>query len=131
MGVRIFLGKKGRKKSVVGVFLVFSAVGGQFRPFETLRFTVTFQTVPIPSRTELCSLKFDKFFRFSILENQGIITVIKGGMTPRWFSGFPFLGNFWAPGPLLADSSENFSTERPVFVASPDRRVPKSGTEDF
>ena len=35
-------------------FFVFLAVGGQIRPFETLRFTVTFQTVPIPSRTELC-----------------------------------------------------------------------------
>ena len=55
-----------------------------------------------------------------------VITVIRGGMTPLWFSGFPFFGDFWAPGPLLADSTENFSTERPVFVASPDRRVPKT-----
>ena len=47
-------------------------------------------------------------------------------MTPLWFSGFLFFGDFRAPGPLLADSSENFSTERPVFVASPDRRVPKT-----
>ena len=46
-------------------------------------------------------------------------------MTPLWFSGFPFFGDFRAPGPLLADSTENSSTERPVFVASPDRRVPK------
>ena len=46
-------------------------------------------------------------------------------MTPLWFSGFPFWGDFRAPGPLLADSTENFSTERPIFVASPDRRVPK------
>ena len=47
-------------------------------------------------------------------------------MTPLWFSGFPFFGDFRAPGPLVADSTENFSTERPVFVASPDRRVPKT-----
>ena len=47
-------------------------------------------------------------------------------MTPLWFSGFPFWRDFWALGPLLADSSENFSTKRPVFVASPDRRVPKT-----
>ena len=39
----------------------FLAVAGQFGPFETLRFIVTFQTVP--SRTELCSLNFDQFFR--------------------------------------------------------------------
>ena len=108
------------------IFFVFLAVGGQFRPFETLRFTVTFQTVPIPSRTELCSLNFDQFFGFLILENQGIITVIRGGMTPLWFSGFPFFGDFRAPGPLVADSTENFSTERPVFVASPDCRAPKT-----
>ena len=52
-------------------------------------------------------------------------------MTPLWFSGFPFWGDFWAPGPLLADSSENFSTERPVFVASPAPMSRKLGTEDF
>ena len=46
-------------------------------------------------------------------------------MTPLWFPGFPFFGDFWAPGPLLADSTEIFSTERLDFVASPDRRVPK------
>ena len=40
-------------------------------------------------------------------------------------------GDFWAPGPLLADSSENFSTERPVFVASPAPMFCKLGTEDF
>ena len=52
-------------------------------------------------------------------------------MTPLWFSGFPFWGDFWALGPLLADSSENFSTERPVFVASPAPMSQKLGTEDF
>ena len=35
------------------------------------------------------------------------------------FSGFPFFGDSRAPGAFLADSPENFSTERPVFVASP------------
>ena len=45
---------------------------------------------------------------------------------PLRFSGFPSFGDFRAPGPLRADSSEKFSTERPVFVASPDRRVPKT-----
>ena len=42
------------------------------------------------------------------------------------FQVFRFLGNFRAPGALLADSPENFSTERPVFVASPAPRVPKT-----
>ena len=54
--------KKGRKKWRLEVFLIFLAVGGQFRPFETHRFAVTFQTVPVPSQTELCSLNFDQFF---------------------------------------------------------------------
>ena len=62
------MGKKGRKKWRLEVFLIFLAVGGHFRPFETLRFAVTFQTVPIPSRTELCSLIFGHFFGFLILE---------------------------------------------------------------
>ena len=64
-----FGGKKVGKKSVVVVFFVFLAVGGQFRPFETLRFAVTFQTVPIPSLTSPCSLNFAQFFGFLILEN--------------------------------------------------------------
>ena len=46
-------------------------------------------------------------------------------------SGFPFFGDFRAPGLLRADSSENFSTERPVFVASPAPLSRKLGTEDF
>ena len=56
-------------------------------------------------------------------------------MTPLWFSGFPFLGDFRAPEPLLPtptlDSTENFSTERPVFVPSPAPMSRKLGTEDF
>ena len=36
-----------------------------------------------------------------------------------------FLGDLWAPGPFLADSPENFSTEHLVFVASPAPHVPK------
>ena len=53
-----FGGEKVGKKSVVVVFFVFLAVGCQFRPFETLRFTVTFQTVPIPSLTSPCNSHF-------------------------------------------------------------------------
>ena len=56
---------------------------------------------------------------------------MKGGMTPLRFSGFPFFGDFRAPGLLRADSSEKFSTERPVFVASPAPMSRKLGTEDF
>ena len=41
------------------------------------------------------------------------------------------MDDFRAPGPLRADSSENFSTERPVFVASPAPMSRKLGTEDF
>ena len=52
-------------------------------------------------------------------------------MTPLWFSGFPFFWDFRAPGPLVADSSENFSTERPVFVASPAPVSRKLDTEYF
>ena len=52
-------------------------------------------------------------------------------MTPLRFSRFPFFGDFRAPGPLRADSSENFSTERPVFMASPAPMSSKLGTEDF
>ena len=52
-------------------------------------------------------------------------------MTPLWFSGFLFFGDFRAPGLLRADSSEKFSTERPVFVASPAPMSRKLGTEDF
>ena len=52
-------------------------------------------------------------------------------MTPLRFSGFPFFGDFRAPGLLRADSSEKFSTERPVFVASPAPMFCKLGTEDF
>ena len=40
-------------------------------------------------------------------------------------------GHFRPSGPLRADSSENFSTERPVFVASPAPMSRKLGTEDF
>ena len=42
-----------------------------------------------------------------------------------------FFGDFRAPGLLRADSSEKFSTERPVFVASPAPMFCKLGTEDF
>ena len=41
------------------------------------------------------------------------------------FQVFRFLGDFRAPGPFLANSPENFSTEHPVFVASPAPRDPK------
>ena len=42
---------------VVGCWL-FLAVGGQFRPFQTLRFAVTFQTVHMPPLTSPCNPNF-------------------------------------------------------------------------
>ena len=44
---------------------------------------------------------------------------------------FSIFWDFRAPGLLRADSSEKFSTERPVFVASPAPMSRKLGTEDF
>ena len=41
------------------------------------------------------------------------------------FQVFRFLGDFRALGSFLANSTENFSPERPVFVAFPAPRVPK------
>ena len=52
-------------------------------------------------------------------------------MTPLRFSGFPFFGEFRAPGPLRADSSENFSTKRPVLVASRPPACSNGGTQVF
>ena len=65
----IFWGEKEGEKSVVVVLLNFLAVAGQFRRSQTLRFVVTFQTVPIPSLTSPCSVNFAQFFGFLILEN--------------------------------------------------------------
>ena len=80
------------KKSVVVVIFVFLAVGGQFRPFETLRFAVTFQTVPIPSQTELCSLNFDKF-----LDHPKFHLFVSIQTTQRqFFQHFPIFGRFRA-----------------------------------
>ena len=99
MGGNIFsnivLGEKVGKKSVVVVILNFLAVAGQFRPFQILRFAVTFQTVHIPSRTELCSPNFGppKFSVFCVPK----IALDRGGIFRlSIFGGFP--GSGTAPG---------------------------------
>ena len=58
------INRKGGAKPTVVVkfgeqFFQFLAVGGQFRPFQTLRFVVTFQTHPILSLNSLCNPNFD------------------------------------------------------------------------
>ena len=76
-------------------------------------------------------------FQGAVLENNKIIVVIVPShpaliiilvtlfFEKLNFQVFRFLGDFRAPGPFLANSPENFSTERPVFVAPPAPRAPK------
>ena len=68
------------------------AVSGQFRPFETLPFTVTFQTVPIPSLTSPCSPNFDQF-----LDHPKFHRLVSIQTTQRqFFQHFPIFGRFRA-----------------------------------
>ena len=43
---------------MVELFFVFLAVGGHFRPFQTVRFAVTFQTVHMPPLNSPCNPNF-------------------------------------------------------------------------
>ena len=71
---------------------LFLAVSGQFRRSQTLRFVVTFQTVPIPSLTSPCSLNFDQF-----LDHPKFHLFVSIQTTQRqFFQHFPIFGRFRA-----------------------------------
>ena len=77
---------------MVEVFFVFLAVGGQFRPFQTLRFAVTFQTHHTPSLNSPCNHNFASpnhppKFHISFL-------VYADHTTPKIFRRFPIFGRF-------------------------------------
>ena len=82
--------KKSSSVSVVVVIVMFLAVGGQFRPFETLRFAVTFQTVHISSLTSPCNPNFGP-------PQISLFCVCADHTTDNFFSIFHFLAVF---GPL-------------------------------
>ena len=75
---------------MVEVFFVFLAVGGQFRPFQTLRFAVTFQTVHMPPLTSPCNPNFGppKVPHFFSMRTTQRTT------QPRKFRRFPIFGRF-------------------------------------
>ena len=88
------------------------AVVGQFRPFQTLRFSDTFQTDPIPPLTSPCSPNFAPFLNHPKCDFS-FFCVCTVHITTIFFSIFQFLVVFRPNGPRAAWETWPFQYRTP------------------